>query len=227
VNILALDTATEELSLCLAAGGQTSIWILRAGLKHSQTLLPGIQALLREAGITAAELQLIVCSLGPGSFTGIRIGLAAAKGLAFGCGCPLVGASTLDALAYRFASFPGVVVPVMSSLRKMHYSALYREGKRISAYLDLSLTELAQKLAGFKQALLTGPQAGGLFKQLPREATFQVFLDSDPSATNPQALLELGRRSYLELGAGEAELKPLYLRQSEAKIMSRGDQSGI
>jgi len=121
VNVLAIDTATATLGLSLKTGSESHTLLLQAGLKHSEKLMPSIQALLLEAELDREELELIACSIGPGSFTGIRIGLATAKGLAqgvqaLGTSCRLIGVSTLDGLARRFRRFEGTVVAVNPSL---------------------------------------------------------------------------------------------------------------
>jgi len=131
MNVLAIDTATATLGLSLKSGSESRTVLLQAGLKHSEKLMPTVRTLLQEAGLGGEELELIACSIGPGSFTGIRIGLATAKGLALGIqaggtSCRLFGVSTLDGLAHRFRRFEGTVVAVNPSLRKKHYAAVYR-----------------------------------------------------------------------------------------------------
>ena len=82
MKTLAIDTATTALGLCLRVGSESRTVVYQIGLKHSEKLMPAVRNLLQEADLPVQELDLIVCSTGPGSFTGIRIGLATAKGLA-------------------------------------------------------------------------------------------------------------------------------------------------
>ncbi len=131
VNVLAVDTATEALGLALRAGEHTRSELALAGLRHSETLLPQVRRLLDDSGLEPADLDLIVCSLGPGSFTGIRIGLAAVKGLAFAArpgGTPLVGVSTLEGLAWRHRRLAFPVAVVNASLRRRFHAGLFRGG---------------------------------------------------------------------------------------------------
>lgn len=99
MRILALDTSTEYLSLALSLDGRVYTQDLLAGQTHSQRILPMLREMLTEAGIEMTDLQGIAFGAGPGSFTGLRIGCGVAQGLAFGAALPVVGVSTLLALA--------------------------------------------------------------------------------------------------------------------------------
>ena len=99
MNILALDTSTEYLSLALSLAGELHTHDSHAGQSHSREILPALRALLDKAGIEMQALDGIAFGAGPGSFTGLRIGCGVAQGLAFGAGLPVVGISTLMALA--------------------------------------------------------------------------------------------------------------------------------
>ena len=99
MNILALDTSTEYLSLCLSLAGEVYAHDSHAGQSHSREILPALRALLDKAGVEIQDLDGIAFGAGPGSFTGLRIGCGVAQGLAFGAGLPVIGISTLMALA--------------------------------------------------------------------------------------------------------------------------------
>jgi tRNA threonylcarbamoyladenosine biosynthesis protein TsaB len=99
MKILALDTSTEYLSLALVLDGKSFVRDLHAGQTHSQRILPLLRELLDEAGVELPQLDGIAFGAGPGSFTGLRIGCGVAQGLAFGASLPVVGISTLQALA--------------------------------------------------------------------------------------------------------------------------------
>lgn len=104
MNILSIDTAAEILYVGVKTDKAFLENIRAMGLKHAETLIPLIRSMLKEIELSPGDLDLVVCSQGPGSFTGLRIGLATAKGISEGAGCPLVSIPTLDALAepYRF-----------------------------------------------------------------------------------------------------------------------------
>jgi tRNA threonylcarbamoyladenosine biosynthesis protein TsaB len=221
-NILALDTATATLGLCLRTASGLATDIIDIGLKHSQTLLPRIQDLLAKAELTAADLDLIVCSLGPGSFTGVRIGLATAKGLALGSGALLTGVSNLDGFAYRYSCFSGQVLPVLSGLRGRFYAAFYRGRERLSDYLDMSLDELTDRAArAAKQSalLLTGPHCAPLLERLQSRGPGGLRVEEQRSlSSDPRCLLEAGLAAATGPGKVDTNPRPLYLRKSDAEI---------
>ncbi len=221
MNVLALDTATEALGLALSAQGGSWSLTLRAGLKHGQNLLPRLEALLQEAGLAPPDLDLLVCGIGPGSFTGVRIGLATAQGLALAAGCPLLGVSGLDGLAWRFRSFPGAVVVALPTLRRNHHCAVYRDGRLEGGYLELPLGEVALRLDPELRLLLTGAAAEALAARLgPGERL--VAVDRALPLTDPESLLGCGMDRYRREGPPRTDPLPLYLRKSEAEARREG-----
>jgi len=225
VNVLAADTATEALGLCLRTGEDTRCELVEAGFRHSETLLPHVRRLLEDAALSPGDLDLLVCSLGPGSFTGIRIGLAALKGLAFAAragGVPLVGVSTLEGLAWRYRGLPCPVVAVNASLRSRYHAGAFRGGRLEGNYLEEELPELAARLAGEPALLLTGSGAGKLHELLAaRRGTAGLLLDGGLAPADPAGLLEAGAEAFRRSGAG-GDLAPLYLRKSQAEIDRQG-----
>ena len=211
MKVLAIDTATEVLVLCADDGAARASLSLRRGLAHSPTLLPLADRLLSELGFAARELELVVCSVGPGSFTGIRIGLATAKGIAFATGCPLVGVTTLDALALPWAAFPGSVWSVIDARKGRWYAAGYRGGHRVTEHLDLAPEDLRARMAADGGAVLVaGPDAPRFAAHLPGAAATDLF--------DPAAVLRAGVERFAREGADPRSLTPLYLRPSEAEI---------
>jgi tRNA threonylcarbamoyladenosine biosynthesis protein TsaB len=124
LNIIAIDTSTETLGICLKTDKIIIRISQRANFKHAETLAPWIEKLCIEAEIRPKDFNLIVISIGPGSFTGLRIGIATAKGLAAGAECPVTGVSGLDASAWTHKYFSGTVIPVINAKKNRIYSAL-------------------------------------------------------------------------------------------------------
>ncbi|MGA2615162.1 MAG: tRNA (adenosine(37)-N6)-threonylcarbamoyltransferase complex dimerization subunit type 1 TsaB [Spirochaetia bacterium] len=215
-NVLAIDTSTEVLAVSIARSGAWVSLALRQGLQHSPSLLPLVDSLLRQIGLTASGLDLLVCSLGPGSFTGIRIGLATTLGIAGARGTPVVGVSTLEAIAEPWQSHKGEVYPVIDARKGRIYAALFTAGKRRGDYLDLTPAGLAERLRAAKHPLLAGPDACRIRALLGKEA------GGVPCAEllDPRALLRLGKAKFETEGADPLPLRPLYLRKSEAEIAS-------
>ena len=221
MNVLAVDTATEALGLALRSGEHTRAELIQAGFRHSETLLPHVRRLLADAGLQAGSLELLVCSLGPGSFTGIRIGLAAVKGLGFAArpgGIPLVGASTLEGLAWRHRRLGIPVAAVNASLRRAFHAGLFLGGLLQGEYHEAELEELAGRLAGHPALALVGSGAEGLYEKLAsRRGPQGLLLDASPAPADPWGLLEAGLERFRRNGPTPEPL-PLYLRKSEAEI---------
>ncbi len=216
MNVLALDTATEASALALRAGDRLYSRIAREGLRHAQTLVPQIEQLLAQATLPAAELDLVVVGVGPGSFTGLRIGLATARGLARGASCALVGVSTLDMLAWPLRIWPGLVVPVVDAKKDRVYAAAYRGGGRVSEVLDVAAAELGAAVGDAEPVLITGPFAAEAARQA-RAASWT--LDASHELPDPLALLELGAAARARGEGGDPA--PVYLRKSEAEYKNR------
>jgi tRNA threonylcarbamoyladenosine biosynthesis protein TsaB len=216
LNSLAIDTSTGLLMICARKDEKTASLTLRHGLQHSPRLIPLIDGLLSELSMSVKDLSLLVCSLGPGSFTGIRIGLATAKGISMGASCPVVGVSSLDAYALPYSSFQGDVYPVIDARKGNFYTALFRHGRRIGEYLDIPPKSLVEKLLAADSALLAGPEAGDV-----HSALFSGTANAGVSFSgyaDPSALLEIGERLFALSGADPSLLVPIYLRKSEAEI---------
>lgn len=128
MKLLSLETSAVAASCCVTDGDKIlSQAAVNAGLTHSRTLMPMVEAVLSSADLTPADLEAVAVAVGPGSFTGIRIGVATAKGLAFPADLPCVAVSTLEAMAYRLLGLPlsGRVCAVMDARCKQVYTATF------------------------------------------------------------------------------------------------------
>ncbi|GHV81539.1 tRNA (adenosine(37)-N6)-threonylcarbamoyltransferase complex dimerization subunit type 1 TsaB [Spirochaetia bacterium] len=220
MNILALDTASTILSAALASGDGVRYMETDAGLKHSEILMEMVDTLMRAAALEREDLELAACMKGPGSFTGLRIGFAAAKGLAAALGIPLVSAPTLDCMAAPYAVWPGLVIPAIDAKKQRFFTALYRGNERLSAYMDAEpgdIAALAAAAAG--PILLTGPDAPLLLPRL--EALLgegRLFLDPAHRHGKARELLAIAEKDFR---TGKTDIPfsgPEYLRKSDAEL---------
>ena len=152
MKILALETSAKAVSAAVSEDGKIlASGYQDTGLTHSRTLMPIVEHILKNTGLTVADMDAIAVAAGPGSFTGIRIGVAAAKGLAFAADKPAVGVSTLAAMARNVAFCDGLVVCAMDARRQQVYNALFqaKDGQltRLTPDRAISLEELAAELA--------------------------------------------------------------------------------
>ncbi|MDI6870154.1 MAG: tRNA (adenosine(37)-N6)-threonylcarbamoyltransferase complex dimerization subunit type 1 TsaB [Bacillota bacterium] len=150
--ILALDSSTRLGSVALVRQrAPVAEYTLSVQRTHAERLLPAVAQVLRGAGCTPADLEALAVTRGPGSFTGLRIALATAKGLAYALNRPVVGVSTLEALAYGVSGWAGFVCPLLDARRGEAYAAVYRTlpgggVERSSDYLALPVPAILDRL---------------------------------------------------------------------------------
>lgn len=161
MKILAFESSATAASAALCEDEQLIAQSYqRTGLTHSATLMPMVQDLLKNAGTAREEIDLIAVAAGPGSFTGLRIGVSAAKGLAWALDKPCAACSTLESMAWQLAHMEGELCPVMDARRKQVYNARFRaEGGRPVRLTDdraISLEDLAEevRISGKPQILV-------------------------------------------------------------------------
>jgi tRNA threonylcarbamoyladenosine biosynthesis protein TsaB len=125
--ILAVDTSTQSGSVALLKGDSVlAECLINVGINHSKTLLPAIERILSLGVAKIAEVDLFALTIGPGSFTGLRVGASTVKGLALGADKPVVGVSSMDALALNVANSTITICPMLDARKKEVYTALYR-----------------------------------------------------------------------------------------------------
>ncbi|MDR1429662.1 MAG: tRNA (adenosine(37)-N6)-threonylcarbamoyltransferase complex dimerization subunit type 1 TsaB [Spirochaetaceae bacterium] len=222
MNILAFDSATAILSIALSSEKGYFYFEADAGPRHSELLLEESRRLIEKAGLETASVSLFACMGGPGSFTGLRIAFAAAKGMALGLGKPFVSVPTLDCMALPHGHWPGAVLPVIDAKKNRFFAAVYREGKKAAPCVDGGIPELLSLLRSGEKVLVTGPDAGLFMERLmscPDKDDFLFVVDKDCRAGHAGHLLELAREKYIlknssdDFGAG-----PFYLRKSDAEL---------
>jgi tRNA threonylcarbamoyladenosine biosynthesis protein TsaB len=193
-----------------------------AGTRHSELLMECIDGLYKTAGLNPRELDLVACMKGPGSFTGLRIGYATAKGLCMALGIRLVAVPTLDCLAHAQSIWPGIVIPVIDAKKGCFFSSLYRGGIRLTDYMDAPPEIIAKEAARLKlfpeePLVLTGSGAGILLPQLRNYLSENCSIDRNSGRGRAMELLNIVKCDIIntgdELGSG-----PMYIRKSDAEL---------
>ena len=151
--LLAIDTSSLVLSCALAEKDRLiSEWTVQRKLTHSEQLIPHLDNMMKDAGVSREEITAVACSLGPGSFTGLRIGLASIKMMACIWDVPLIGVDTLEALAWNMAGGEAYALPIMDAQRGNVYAALYSvHGSEVikeEQETVISIDELTEKVSG-------------------------------------------------------------------------------
>jgi len=225
MNILAIDCACEVLSVALAAGNETFYTEIDAGVRHSELLMECAGTLCKTAAISPGDLSLVACMKGPGSFTGLRIGYSAAKGIAMALGIPLRAVPTMECLAYRLSIWPGMALPAIDAKRGCFFAALYRNGKELAGCMDAPPEAIAEMIAGARLSqeepvVLTGPGAELLYPRLTAHVLGGlVRMDPDCRKGRARELLEIAG-SGLSEGISDIASGPMYIRKSDAEEKS-------
>jgi tRNA threonylcarbamoyladenosine biosynthesis protein TsaB len=223
--ILGIESATPVASAALISGDELLGEVtLNIGLTHSEQLLPLIDELLHQTKIARTALGGIAVSSGPGSFTGLRIGMATAKGLAQGLNLPLVSVPTLLALAFLQGGHPGLVSPVLNARRSEVYTALFRfagdQYEQLEPYQAVSPQVWAQKLKDYREPVLFAGDGTAYYQEIWQESlgVSAVFPPLFFHLTRGASVAWLGQQRILK---GEQDdlfaLKPMYIRSSEAQ----------
>jgi tRNA threonylcarbamoyladenosine biosynthesis protein TsaB len=215
--ILALDTATEKGSLALVAEDQVLMeHALESHGAYLTRLMPGVAALFDKTGKELRDLAAVAVSLGPGNFTGLRIGLATAKTLAWSLQCPLVPVPTMEVLAAQFPCHPHPIGVVMDAKRGEVFWGLFQcpedQPQVLEGPLRLAAVDLPPRLP--RPLLLTGPGLKVHFDVLTPQLSPEIAL-APPEMRSPRApILACLARHRLKRGqaANPAQLVPTYLR---------------
>lgn len=228
--ILALDSSTATGSVAVEVGGRVRAEVtLHVGTGHSAVLLPAVDQALRWAGVERADLAGVVVGGGPGSFTGLRIGAATAKGIVHALGVPLWSYSALLAVAADSATADRPVCALFDARRRDVYAALYRFADGVEEVLAptaLSVDELVERLGGEEPPILTGE--GALLHADELSAALGARI-APPHLALPRASALLWLRGVApELGrvADPARWEPEYVRASGAERIARAGGAG-
>ena len=218
--ILAFESSARPASVALLRDGSLlSQYSQCSALTHSRTLLPMAEDMLKNAELTIGDVDLFAVAHGPGSFTGVRIGVSTVKGLAWAANKPCVGVSTLEAMAWHGLAAGGVVCPVMDARRSQVYNALFevRGGKPVRLCEDrpVALEELAPQLRELESpAFLVGDGAAITAKYLE---TVGIPFRMAPENLRWQSAWGVAMAaSEREPGTADS-LLPVYLRLSQAE----------
>ncbi len=222
MKILALETSAKSVSCAVTENGAPLASAYQCtGLTHSRTLMPMVEDMLKNAELTLDDMDLIAIANGPGSFTGVRIGVSAVKGLAWALDKPVCGVSTLEAMAYNGIAAPeGVIICcAMDARRGQFYNALFEmEGgkpRRLCEDRAISPSELAEEIKNLKKSIFTVGDGAALCYNALDNFEIKTILAPEPmrfqsawgvcmaAADRPQQTVH--------------ELLPVYLRLSQAE----------
>lgn len=227
MRILAVDTAAPTATVCLTEDTVCRGEYTIQTNAHSTTILPMIASLLKNLHYTLEDCDLLAVSAGPGSFTGIRIGVSTVKGLAFSGKIPCVGVSALESIAYGMTGFNGILCPAINARREHVYAALFHSvpgsfPTRLTEDMQISVSDLCVKMKNFSETVYV---AGDGYEMVHRAAEeMHLQLAETPvvlRATHSYGVAMAGMQKYLTSEKQEnlngSTLVPIYLRKSQAE----------
>ena len=221
--VLSIDSSSKVATVAILKDDVLlGEYILNDKREHSVILVPLIENLLKECNLTIDDIDGYVVSKGPGSFTGLRIGMGTVKGMSFGNNKPYISISSLDALAYNLISFNGIICPIMDALRENVYTALYKNNndnlEKIMDYTAMDIDKLVDLLKNKNEDVIF--VGDGVYKHK------QYICDNFPKAHFAPTHLNIIRASsFGELGLkllkdgvyDDSNSSPIYLKKPQAE----------
>ena len=225
MKILAFDSTAKAASVAVCEDEKMlGLYTIDNGLTQSELLLPMAENLLDSLKLSFSDVELLAASVGPGSFTGVRIGVSLVKGIAFGRNIPCVAVSTLEALAENISTLRGILVPVMDARRGQLYTAIFKSdgeaAERITEDMAISTEVLAERLNAYRdeKIYLCGDgyeiaKRALLSLGIKTENTPELLITENAYSCAKVALKKYKRGEYVSDG----EYAPTYLRLPQAE----------
>ena len=229
MNILVTDTSSQALTVGLFTESFSEVRRSQGkSVQHSEKLVPTVVELCKDANIDTKDVDLLMCTRGPGSFTGLRIGMAAFKGMAFALNKPIVSVSTLEAYASCVEGYEGAIVSVIDAKKQRWYLAAFEKKEtlsRLTADTDGTEADLVTALAKYDKILVVGPDAKAfaeilknLYSMSSELGHKQIFVSTMANEAIACAIMQLGLKQYEAKGGDDIGQGPVYLRKSDAEL---------
>lgn len=219
MNILVLDCAVTKLSIAVKTEDKFISQTYDIGMRQSEILVPTIDEILSKAGITAADLNYSALTIGPGSFTGLRLGISALKAIELAYNVPVYGISSLTIYSYAYKDLGLPILACIDANKDKFYACLSDQNSLILEEGDYEVEEIISKLNGLSKVLVAGPDAQKLADIIKENTNDIEVLTTRASAMTTEALVAITED---KISKGEATLKdfdgPVYLRASEAEL---------
>ena len=220
MKILAIDTSTKYLSVAVNEDCETLAGVeIRDELKHLDLLIPTIDKTLKKCYLNLKDVDAIALSIGPGSFTGLRIGVATCKGINMALGIPIVAVPTLDVIAYNFLKEDDVLAPFIDAKKEKVYTSLYEKSQgnlhRVSDYMLLGIEEFMKKI---KRPTTVFGDAVKLYEVNLKENQF-ISISTKDWHPKAEVVGKLGfERAIKKDFANPDKLVPMYLHSKYCQI---------
>jgi tRNA threonylcarbamoyladenosine biosynthesis protein TsaB len=231
--VLGIDTSTLVATAAIIDAERVIVEAaVHTRRTHSERLMPTIERLIAEAELTPKDLQGIAVSIGPGSFTGLRIGITTAKAMAYALGIPVVGVPTLDALATQLPFCNKAIYPILDAQKKNVYTAPFTTSTgrphRLGEYQVVSIEQLLLQLHNGKESVILCGETKDFAENIAQLASPHIEIAPVFGRMPRGAVVaNLGRDALINGGGEDPQtLAPFYIRRSEAEVLWEQRQSG-
>lgn len=235
MKILAFDTSTIVATVAVCEDTKLlGEYVLNHEKKHSEKIMPMTEHLLKDLGLSPADLDLYAASIGPGSFTGLRIGVSTVKAMAYAAKKPTAGIPTLDVLAFNAVSFDQLICPLIDARNNQVYTALYKKGKgsviNITEYMGVDVNIIIEKVKETGERVMFVGEGAVLHKKLLLSELGEMA-EIMPGNLNVPRASSVAHLAFLKAETGQLQdsfdLVPFYLRKSQAEreLEKRGSET--
>ena len=219
MNILVLDCAVTRISLAVKTESKFISATYDIGMRQSEILVPSIDEILKKAELSPSELDATALTIGPGSFTGLRLGISALKAIELAYGVPVYGISSLEAYAFPYQQLGLPVISCIDANKDKFYCRITDGEKTILEDGDWEVEKITEAVSALDKALICGPDAGKLAEELSTALPQKKYLLPATAAMTAESLISITEKM---IESGKPALEdydgPVYLRASEAEL---------
>ena len=223
MNTLAVDSSHDAIHLALSGEGFHYSLSRTIGRRYTEELMAIMQEALDTYSLTYKDLDLLICSKGPGSFTGLRVAMSTIKGISLALAIPYVSISTLETFAYPLFHCETPVLVVLDAKKQRYYGALFEKGIRQTPDEDLTIEEICNLVTHYPTIIITGPDALKVKTEIDtikdKFAHFPtLLLDNIPNREYGPSMVILGETLFKSEGVDDISSGPTYVRLSDAEV---------
>lgn len=219
MNILVIDCAVTRLSIAVKAEDKFISYTYDIGMRQSEILVPVIHELLNKAGISASELNYTALTIGPGSFTGLRLGISALKAIELAYSVPVYGISSLKVYSYPFENLGIPVLAGIDANKDKFYARITKNSELLMEDGDYEISEISDKASEFSKLYICGPNAAKLADSLKNADCKAELIVQNINAITTESLIKITEDMISNNTAPLQDYDgPVYLRASEAEL---------
>ncbi|MBE6354126.1 tRNA (adenosine(37)-N6)-threonylcarbamoyltransferase complex dimerization subunit type 1 TsaB [Treponema sp.] len=220
MNALAIDCAVSKITVAVKKENNLIKLTLDVGIKQSEKLLPAVDYVMKEAGLKPADLDYTACTSGPGTFTGLRLGMSTLKALNLSHNIPLYGIPSLEAYSWPYKRALETVLPLIEAKEDEYFCNFFVRGQKLREDEDLTVEEILKQIDAEAGVLACGPGAKNFTERVNTDYPMYSVHSFLPENDSCESLFEIAEKMIAEKKEPLSDYDgPLYVRKSEAEIV--------